>query len=57
MGANPASTSEARFVAHWAQARPDAPAIIDDQESVSFAELDRRVAGLGSVPAEGGMTP
>lgn len=55
MGANPASTSEARFVAHWAQARPDAPAIIDDQESVSFAELDRRVAGLAATIESAGL--
>ncbi|PLK22316.1 hypothetical protein C0V72_15570 [Porphyrobacter sp. TH134] len=55
MGANPASTSEARFVAHWAQTRPDAPAIIDDQESVSFAELDRRVGGLSATIQSAGL--
>ena len=49
------STSGARFVERWAQVRPDAPAIIDDHECLSFAALEQRVSDTAKAMIDAGL--
>lgn len=51
----PNSTAAARFVAHWAQLRPDAPAIVGSLDSLSFAALEQRVNDTADIVSEAGL--
>ena len=51
----PNSTAAARFVAHWAQLRPDAPAIVGNLDSLSFAALEQRVNDTADIVSEAGL--
>lgn len=43
------------FIRHWAEERPDAPALEEGEDSASFAELDRRTRQAISLLAELGV--
>lgn len=51
----PNSTAAARFVAHWAQLRPDAPAIVGNLDPLSFAALEQRVNATADIVSEAGL--